>query len=505
MLAAPPAPKKARKSETKIELVDISDDETDSPFTLYFVSLPDVNVAEKKHLEEVFKVAKKAGLQPERIDSGDLARLTHSDDSFVIPCFRGKLFNEILKKNIKIYGPPFVFECIREGKQLPQTGHPVISNVFERARISFTSVRSWAENRHGTFFEASSLLRISKNSQKMLAAPPAPKKARKSENKIELVDISDDETDSPFTLYFVSLPDVNVTEKKHLEEVFKVAKKAGLQPERIDSEDLARLTYSDDSFVVPCFRGKLFNEILKKNIKIYGPPIVFECIHEGKQLPRPGHPVFSSVFEGARISFTSVEPERKPFFISFVAFDPPLYLAMSSPTTIIPNSIFERKPLYDRQKKALNDKESMEDAEAEVDIDVFPDEESSRCPTPSSPINSSKYTCETNPFFVPIVPPGLVPEFDATIPPPQICGIFITEFEGIDMNNDILCPKKEVTEEKDEYSDYSSMGTSSPPGTPLKYNIESNECYGHYARTKLTVNFIEYDDGQGSICFSSTL
>ncbi|CAL2027843.1 unnamed protein product [Caenorhabditis brenneri] len=175
---------------------------------------------------------------------------------------------------------------------------------------------------------------------------------------------------------------------------------------------------------------------------------------------------------------------------------------MSSPTTIIPNSIFERKPLYDRQKKALNDKESMEDAEAEVDIDVFPDEESSRCPTPSSPINSSKYTCETNPFFVPIVPPGLVPEFDATIPPPQICGIFITEFEGIDMNNDILCPKKEVTVEKEEYSDYSSMGSSSPQGTPLKYNIESNECYGHYARTKLTVNFIEYDDGQGSIARS---
>ncbi|CAL2027842.1 unnamed protein product [Caenorhabditis brenneri] len=62
MLAAPPAPKKARKSETKIELVDISDDETDSPFTLYFVSLPDVNVTEKKHLDEVFKVAKKAGI-----------------------------------------------------------------------------------------------------------------------------------------------------------------------------------------------------------------------------------------------------------------------------------------------------------------------------------------------------------------------------------------------------------------------------------------------------------
>ncbi|CAL2027844.1 unnamed protein product [Caenorhabditis brenneri] len=144
----------------------------------------------------------------------------------------------------------------------------------------------------------------------MLAAPPAPKKARKSETKIELVDISDDETDSPFTLYFVSLPDVNVTEKKHLDEVFKVAKKAGLQPERIDSEDLTRLTHSDDSFVIPCFRGKLSMN-LKKNIKIYGPPIVFECIHEGKQLPRPGHPVFSSVFEGARISFTSVEPERK--------------------------------------------------------------------------------------------------------------------------------------------------------------------------------------------------
>ncbi|CAL2027838.1 unnamed protein product [Caenorhabditis brenneri] len=107
---------------------------------------------------------------------------------------------------------------------------------------------------------------------------------------MKLADISDDETDSPFTLYFVSLPDVNVSEKKHLEEVFKVAKKAGLQPERIDSEDLARLTHSDDSFVIPCFRGKLFNEIPKKNIKIYGPPIVFECIHEGKQLPQPGRP-----------------------------------------------------------------------------------------------------------------------------------------------------------------------------------------------------------------------
>lgn len=145
----------------------------------------------------------------------------------------------------------------------------------------------------------------------MSSAPPAPKKSRRSEIDINLTDISDEETDSPFTLYFVNLPECNATEKKNLNELFKIAKKAGLQPEWMKSEAFERLENSDDSFVISCFRVKVFDNIRKKNIKIYGPPIVLECIQESKPLPQLGHPVYSSVFEGAKISFTSVEPERK--------------------------------------------------------------------------------------------------------------------------------------------------------------------------------------------------
>ena len=48
--------------------------------------------------------------------------------------------------------------------------------------------------------------------------------------------------------------------------------------------------------------------------RIYGPPILRECIDEQKPLPLWNHPVFSSVFEGAKLTLTSFEPEKKASF-----------------------------------------------------------------------------------------------------------------------------------------------------------------------------------------------
>ena len=39
-------------------------------------------------------------------------------------------------------------------------------------------------------------------------------------------------------------------------------------PEWMDSESLDRIQSSDDFFIVPCFRGKLFRRMLEKKFKL---------------------------------------------------------------------------------------------------------------------------------------------------------------------------------------------------------------------------------------------
>ncbi|CAL2029244.1 unnamed protein product [Caenorhabditis brenneri] len=149
-----------------------------------------------------------------------------------------------------------------------------------------------------------------------MTAPPAPKKLRRSE-VLRMQDDSilcdDEELDSPFNLYFIKTTDGNPTaiELQNLEETFQVVKNAGVMPDWIDPESVDRLQSSDDFFVLPCFRGKFFRKLQAKKIKVYGPPIVLESINEQKQLPQWNHPVYSSAFEGAKISFTCIEPEKK--------------------------------------------------------------------------------------------------------------------------------------------------------------------------------------------------
>ncbi|CAP23347.2 Protein CBR-MUS-101 [Caenorhabditis briggsae] len=149
-----------------------------------------------------------------------------------------------------------------------------------------------------------------------MSAPPAPKKARKSEASKAHEDsilCDDNEEDSPFTLYFIETSDGVPTEQeiRNLKETFKISKKAGVMPEWIDSGSVEHIKSSDDFFVLPCFRGKLFQKLQENKLKLYGPPIIRECLEEMKSLPQCTHPVFSSVFDGARISFTSLDPEEK--------------------------------------------------------------------------------------------------------------------------------------------------------------------------------------------------
>ncbi|CAA99847.3 BRCT domain-containing protein [Caenorhabditis elegans] len=148
-----------------------------------------------------------------------------------------------------------------------------------------------------------------------MEAPPAPKKARRSEvsrMQDESVLCDDDEEDSPFTLYFVDLPnEPTVKEIRNLEELFKTAKAVGIMPEWIDSDALEDLQKSEDFFVLPCFRGKLFRKLQARKLKVYGPPIVLESIEDGKQLPQWNHPVYSSVFQDVKISFTGLNLTKK--------------------------------------------------------------------------------------------------------------------------------------------------------------------------------------------------
>lgn len=149
-----------------------------------------------------------------------------------------------------------------------------------------------------------------------MTAPPVPKKLRRSE-VLRMQDDSilcdEEQLDSPFNLYFIKNTDGNPTalEIQNLEETFQIVKNAGVMPEWIDPESVDRLQTSDDFFVLPCFRGKVFRKLQAKKIKVYGPPIVLESINEQKQLPQWDHPVYSSAFEGAKISFTCIEPEKK--------------------------------------------------------------------------------------------------------------------------------------------------------------------------------------------------
>uniref|UniRef100_A0A1I7T8P5 BRCT domain-containing protein n=1 Tax=Caenorhabditis tropicalis TaxID=1561998 RepID=A0A1I7T8P5_9PELO len=146
-------------------------------------------------------------------------------------------------------------------------------------------------------------------------APPM-KKLRRSE-LCEIHDNSvlceDDGSDSPYTLYFVKLSDEKPTdlETKNLDQTFELAKNSGVMPEWIYSEDVERIQNSDDFFVFPCFRGKLFRKLQARKIKLFGPPIILECIKEQKQLPNWNHPIHSSVFEGAKICFTSLDQEQR--------------------------------------------------------------------------------------------------------------------------------------------------------------------------------------------------
>ncbi|EFP12468.1 CRE-MUS-101 protein [Caenorhabditis remanei] len=149
-----------------------------------------------------------------------------------------------------------------------------------------------------------------------MSVPPAPKKSRRNESNMieeDSVICDDDNDDSSCTMYFVKLPDGKPTEQEdeNFLDAYNIAKDSGVMPEWMDSESLDRIQSSDDFFIVPCFRGKLFRRMLEKKFKIYGPPILRECIDEQKPLPLWNHPVFSSVFEGAKLTLTSFEPEKK--------------------------------------------------------------------------------------------------------------------------------------------------------------------------------------------------
>ncbi|CAI2301594.1 unnamed protein product [Caenorhabditis sp. 36 PRJEB53466] len=145
-----------------------------------------------------------------------------------------------------------------------------------------------------------------------MSAPPAPKKARSRERMHdESVVCEEDEMDSPFTLFFLRLPEANEQENKEFEGLFKVAHDSLLLPEWTDVDTVERIHSSDDFFIVPCFRGKFFRKLQERKLRLYGTPIVFECLEEEKQLPLWNHPVFSSVFEGAKVTFSCMEQEKR--------------------------------------------------------------------------------------------------------------------------------------------------------------------------------------------------
>ncbi|CAD6184972.1 unnamed protein product [Caenorhabditis auriculariae] len=123
--------------------------------------------------------------------------------------------------------------------------------------------------------------------------------------------------DTSSTLFFVRIQptDVDPPTKKEIErqfELFQDLSKSGIEPEWTDALDCLHLSpENQDFFVVPCFRGETFRKLLSIGLRIYGTPIVIECVEKSQPLPRWKHPVFSNVFEGVKVCFTGIEMDRR--------------------------------------------------------------------------------------------------------------------------------------------------------------------------------------------------
>ncbi|CAI5437974.1 unnamed protein product [Caenorhabditis angaria] len=150
--------------------------------------------------------------------------------------------------------------------------------------------------------------------------PPAPKKARRSEISRALNESvfceDDEDEDSPFTMYFVRIPTVEeefpTKEEENMHaELFRTVSDARIYPEWIDADDIFQLPQKSDFFVVPMFRGQIFRKLATEGYRVYGPPIVSECVEQEKPLPQCNHPVYSSVFEGVKVTCTGFLPEKR--------------------------------------------------------------------------------------------------------------------------------------------------------------------------------------------------
>uniref|UniRef100_A0A914UX32 BRCT domain-containing protein n=1 Tax=Plectus sambesii TaxID=2011161 RepID=A0A914UX32_9BILA len=64
-------------------------------------------------------------------------------------------------------------------------------------------------------------------------------------------------------------------------------------------------------FVIPAFRGPIFQHLSDLKCKLYGPPIVLQYLHKNTHLPRWSHPVFSETMRGAVVCFTGIDRNER--------------------------------------------------------------------------------------------------------------------------------------------------------------------------------------------------
>uniref|UniRef100_A0A914VAU7 TopBP1-like BRCT0 domain-containing protein n=1 Tax=Plectus sambesii TaxID=2011161 RepID=A0A914VAU7_9BILA len=69
---------------------------------------------------------------------------------------------------------------------------------------------------------------------------------------------------------------------------------AGIAPQWITpAECLSLQSRGRNVFVIPAFRGPIFQHLSDLKCKLYGPPIVLQYLHKNTHLPRWSHPGFS--------------------------------------------------------------------------------------------------------------------------------------------------------------------------------------------------------------------
>uniref|UniRef100_A0A1I7Z2A4 DNA topoisomerase 2-binding protein 1 n=1 Tax=Steinernema glaseri TaxID=37863 RepID=A0A1I7Z2A4_9BILA len=109
-------------------------------------------------------------------------------------------------------------------------------------------------------------------------------------------------SDDPTLIYVI---DLNTVTDEHTPEelqdagnTYKALKEAGVGPRNISEEECLQVTTKRGAiFIFPIFRGKAFEHLKKLGCRLFGTPIVMQCLGGNARLPKEDFPVFSRTLD----------------------------------------------------------------------------------------------------------------------------------------------------------------------------------------------------------------